>query len=150
MKGYYKNSEATSKAIDKDGWLHSGDLGVKIQDGYYRITGRIKDMIIRGGENIYPREIENFLYRMPQIEMVEVAGIADEKYGEIVGAFIKLKAGQSLTQEDVQEFCRGQVSRYKTPRHVIFVDDFPKTASGKIQKYKLREIGLEYVRSLCT
>jgi len=150
MKGYYKNPEATSKAIDKDGWLHSGDLGVKIQDGYYRITGRIKDMIIRGGENIYPREIENFLYRMPQIEMVEVAGIADEKYGEIVGAFIKLKAGQSLTQEDVQEFCRGQVSRYKTPRHVIFVDDFPKTASGKIQKYKLREIGLEYVRSLCS
>ena len=92
MKGYYNNPEATAKAIDKDGWLHSGDLAVKTTEGFYRITGRIKDMIIRGGENIYPREIENFLYQMPQIEMVEVAGIADEKYGEIVGAFIKLKS----------------------------------------------------------
>jgi fatty-acyl-CoA synthase len=150
MKGYYNNPEATAKAIDKDGWLHSGDLAVKTEDGFYRITGRIKDMIIRGGENIYPREIENFLYKMPQIEMVEVAGIPDEKYGEIVGAFIKLKSGQTLTQEEVQEFCRGKVSRYKIPRHVIFVDDYPKTASGKIQKYKLREMGLEYVKSLCS
>jgi fatty-acyl-CoA synthase len=150
MKGYYNNPEATAKAIDKDGWLHSGDLAVKTEDGFYRITGRIKDMIIRGGENIYPREIENFLYKMPQIEMVEVAGIPDEKYGEIVGAFIKLKTGQTLTQEEVQEFCRGKVSRYKIPRHVIFVDDYPKTASGKIQKYKLREMGLEYVKSLCS
>lgn len=149
MKGYYNNPEATVKAIDKDGWLHSGDLAVKTSEGFYRITGRIKDMIIRGGENIYPREIENFLYQMPQIEMVEVAGIPDEKYGEIVGAFVKVKAGQRLTQEDVQEFCRGQISRHKIPRHVIFVDDFPKTASGKIQKYKLREMGSEYVKNLC-
>lgn len=150
MKGYYNNPEATAKAIDKDGWLHSGDLAVKTPEGYYRITGRIKDMIIRGGENIYPREIENFLYRMPQIEMVEVAGIPDEKYGEIVGAFIKLKKDTTLTQEEVQEFCRGQLSRYKIPKHVLFVEDFPKTASGKIQKYKLREMGLEYVKSLNT
>ncbi len=149
MKGYYNNPEATAKAIDKDGWLHSGDLAIKTPEGFYRITGRIKDMIIRGGENIYPREIENFLYQIPQIEMVEVAGIPDEKYGEIVGAFIKLKEGQTLTQEEVQEFCRGKVSRYKIPRHVIFVNDFPKTASGKIQKYKLREMGLEYIKSLC-
>ncbi len=149
MKGYYNNPEATKNAIDKDGWLHSGDLAVKTQDGFFRITGRIKDMIIRGGENIYPREIENFLYKMPQIEMVEVAGIPDEKYGEIVGAFIKLRAGNTLTQEEVQEFCRGKISRHKIPRHVIFINDFPKTASGKIQKYKLREIGLEYVKSLC-
>jgi fatty-acyl-CoA synthase len=149
MKGYYKNPDATAKAIDKDGWLHSGDLAIMTTEGFYRITGRIKDMIIRGGENIYPREIENFLYLMPQIEMVEVAGIPDEKYGEIVGAFIKLKNDQTLTQEEVQEFCRGKVSRYKIPRHVIFVDDFPKTASGKIQKYKLREMGSEYVKSLC-
>jgi fatty-acyl-CoA synthase len=148
MKGYYNNPEATLKAIDKDGWLHSGDLAVKTTDGYFRITGRIKDMIIRGGENIYPREIENFLYQMHQIEMVEVAGIPDAKYGEIVGAFIKLKSGQTLTQEDVQEFCRGKISRHKIPRHVFFVDDFPKTASGKIQKYKLREMGYEFVRSL--
>lgn len=148
MKGYYKNPEATAQAIDKDGWLHSGDLAVKTKDGFYRITGRIKDMIIRGGENIYPREIENFLYQLPQIEMVEVAGIADNKYGEIVGAFIKLKKDQTLTQEDVQEFCRGKIARMKIPKHVIFVDDFPKTASGKIQKYKLRQMGFEYVKSL--
>jgi fatty-acyl-CoA synthase len=148
MKGYYKNPEATAQAIDRDGWLHSGDLAVRTREGYYRITGRIKDMIIRGGENIYPREIENYLYQMPQIEMVEVAGIADKKYGEIVGAFIKLKKDQSLTQEEVQEFCRGKIARMKIPKHVIFVDDFPKTASGKIQKYKLRQLGLEYVERL--
>src|SRR5512133_3712448 len=150
MKGYYKNPEATTLAIDKDGWLHSGDLAVKTPEGFYKITGRIKDMIIRGGESIYPREIENFLYTMPQIEMVEVAGIPDEKYGEIVGAFVKLKADQKLTQEEVQEFCRGKVSRYKIPRHVIFVNDFPKTARGKIQKYKLREIDFEYVKDICS
>jgi fatty-acyl-CoA synthase len=150
MKGYYNNSEATAQVIDMDGWLHSGDLAVKNSEGYYRITGRIKDMIIRGGENIYPREIENFLYQMPQIEMVEVAGISDKKYGEIVGAFIKLKSGQSITQEEVQEFCRGKISRIKIPKHVIFIDDFPKTASGKIQKYKLRQMGLEYVQKLTT
>jgi fatty-acyl-CoA synthase len=148
MKGYYNNPVATSNTIDKDGWLHSGDLAVKTPDGYYRITGRIKDMIIRGGENIYPREIENFLYQMPEIEMVEVAGIADAKYGEIVGAFIKLKTGCSLTQEEVQEFCRGNISRNKIPQHVLFIDDFPKTASGKIQKYKLRDMGLEFVKQL--
>jgi fatty-acyl-CoA synthase len=150
MKGYYNNPEATANAIDRDGWLHSGDLAVKTAEGFYRITGRIKDMIIRGGENIYPREIENFLYQMPQIEMVEIAGIPDEKYGEIVGAFIKLRANKTLTQEEVQEYCRGKISRHKIPRHVIFIDEFPKTASGKIQKYKLREMGLEYVNSLCS
>ena len=148
MKGYYKNPEATSLAIDKNGWLHSRDLAVKTKEGFFRITGRIKDMIIRGGENIYPREIENFLYQMPQIEMVEVAGIADKKYGEIVGAFIKLKNGHKLTQEEVQEFCRGKIARFKIPAHVLFVEDYPKTASGKIQKYKLRQMGLEYVQNL--
>lgn len=148
MKGYYKNPEATAQAIDKDGWLHSGDLAVKSKEGFFRITGRIKDMIIRGGENIYPREIENFLYLMPQIEMVEICGIADKKYGEIVGAFIKLKKGCVLTQEEVQEFCRGKIARMKIPKYVFFVDDFPKTASGKIQKYKLRELGLENIQKL--
>jgi fatty-acyl-CoA synthase len=145
MKGYYNNPEATAKAIDKEGWLHSGDLAVKTSDGFYRITGRIKDMIIRGGENIYPREIENFLFQMPQVELVEVVGLADEKYGEIVSAFVKLKEGQKLTEEEVQEFCRGKIARYKIPKHVFFVDDFPKTASGKIQKYKLREIGINNI-----
>lgn len=145
MKGYYNNPEATAKAIDQEGWLHSGDLAVKTADGFFRITGRIKDMIIRGGENIYPREIENFLFQMPQVELVEVVGLADEKYGEIVGAFVKLKEGQQLTEEEVQEFCRGKIARYKIPKHVFFVDDFPKTASGKIQKYKLREMGVNLI-----
>ncbi len=141
MKGYYKNPEATRKAIDEEGWLHSGDLAVKTKDGFYRITGRIKDMIIRGGENIYPREIENFLYGMPQIETVEVAGITSPKYGEEVAAFIRPKKGKALTEEDVFDFCRGKIARFKTPRYVFFVDEFPMTASGKIQKYKLSELG---------
>lgn len=143
MKGYYNNPEATAKAIDDDGWLHSGDLAVKTEDGFYRITGRIKDMIIRGGENIYPREIENYLYGMPEIEAVEVAGVPSKKYGEAVGAFIKLKKGQTLTEADVQDFCRGNISRFKIPKYIFFVDDFPMTASGKIQKYKLSELSLE-------
>ncbi|SFE35333.1 AMP-binding protein [Thermophagus xiamenensis] len=147
MKGYYNDPQATREAIDEDGWLHSGDLAVKTEDGYYKITGRIKDMIIRGGENIYPREIENFLYNMPEIEMVEVVGLPDEKYGEIVGAFIKLKEGAFLTEEEVRDFCRGKIARYKIPKHVFFVDDFPKTASGKIQKYKLRELGAQLIAS---
>ncbi len=142
MKGYYNNPKATSQAIDSDGWLHSGDLAVHTPGGFYQITGRIKDMIIRGGENIYPREIETFLHNLPQVEMVEVVGLPDKKYGEVVSAFIKLKVGQSLCEEEVQEFCRGKISRYKIPKYVFFVDDFPKTASGKIQKFKLREIGL--------
>ena len=143
MKGYYKNPEATAIAIDKDGWLHSGDLAVKTPDGFYRITGRIKDMIIRGGENIYPREIENFIYTIPEVEAVEVVGVPSNKYGEQVGAFIRLKAGKQVTEEDVQEFCRGKIARYKIPQFVFFIDEFPMTASGKIQKYKLRELSLE-------
>jgi len=143
MKGYYKNPEATARAIDNDGWLHSGDLAVKTQDGFYRITGRIKDMIIRGGENIYPREIENFIYNMPQVEAIEVAGVPSKKYGEQVGAFIKIKAGNHLSEEEVQEFCRGKIARYKIPKYIFFVDEFPMTASGKIQKYKLRALSLE-------
>lgn len=145
MKGYYNNPEATAQTIDKDGWLHSGDIAIKDEDGFYHITGRIKDMIIRGGENIYPREIENFLLKMPQVKMVEVVGIPDEKYGEIVGAFVILKDNTSLTQEDVQEFCKGQIARYKIPKYVFFVDDYPKTGSGKVMKYKLREMGKELV-----
>jgi fatty-acyl-CoA synthase len=153
MKGYYKDQAATQKVIDENGWLHSGDLAVKTKDGFYRITGRIKDMIIRGGENIYPREIENFLYRMPQIEAVEVAGVPSPKYGEQIGAFIKIKKGHSLTEEEVRDFCRGQIARFKTPKYIFFVDEYPMTASGKIQKYKLsrqsvvmcREKGIEII-----
>jgi fatty-acyl-CoA synthase len=119
MKGYYKNLQATEKAIDADGWLHSGDLAVKTEDGFYKITGRIKDMIIRGGENIYPREIENYLYRMPQIEAVEVAAVPSPKYGEAVGAFVKLKAGQKLTEEEIVDFCRGNIARFKIPKYIF-------------------------------
>ncbi len=148
MKGYYNNDEATKNAIDKDGWLHSGDLGVKTENGFYKITGRIKDMIIRGGENIYPREIENYLYNLQEIEAVEVVGVPSPKYGEQVGAFIKLKAGYSLNEETVQEYCRGQIARYKIPRYIFFVDSFPMTASGKIQKFKLKDIALDKLKEL--
>jgi len=143
MKGYYKMEEATANAIDAEGWMHTGDLGTIDEDGYYRITGRIKDMIIRGGENIYPREIEEFLYTMPGVKDVQVVGVPDAKYGEVVGAFIKRFEGSDINESDVQEFTRARLARYKCPKHVFFVDDYPMTASGKIQKYKLRELAAE-------
>ena len=142
MKGYYKLPEATAQAIDAEGWLHSGDLGTVDANGYFRITGRIKDMIIRGGENVYPREIEEFLLTMSGVKDIQVAGIASPKYGEEVGAFIICKDGASLSEEDVRDFCRGRISRFKIPKYVFFVGSYPMTASGKIQKYKLRETGL--------
>jgi len=143
MKGYYNMPEATAAAIDEDGYLHSGDLGTVDEDGYYRITGRIKDMIIRGGENIYPREIEEFLYTMPGVKDVQVVGVPDAKYGEVVGAFIVKFAGSDITEGDVQEFCRARMARYKAPKYVFFVDEYPQTASGKIQKYKLRDMAAQ-------
>ena len=143
MKGYYNNPEETAKVIDDEGWLHSGDLAVKTEDGFYKITGRIKDMIVRGGENIYPREIENYLYRLPQIEAVEVAGVPSQRYGEAVGAFIKLKKGETLSEEEILDFCRGNIARFKIPKYIFFVDEFPMTASGKIQKYKLSELSVK-------
>ena len=146
MKGYYKNPQATAEVIDKNGFLHSGDLGIKDEDGYYRITGRIKDMIIRGGENIYPREIEEFLYHMNEISDVQVAGIPSNKYGEEVGAFIILKENSSLTDEEVKDFCRGKIARHKIPKYVLFVNEFPLTGSGKIQKFKLGAIGLNLLK----
>jgi fatty-acyl-CoA synthase len=147
MIGYYKNPEATEKIIDKEGWLHSGDLGVKDENGNYRITGRIKDMIIRGGENIYPREIEEFLYKMPEIKDVQVAGVTSPKYGEEVGAFIILHEGKSISEEDVKDYCRGQISRFKIPKYIFFMKEFPMTASGKIQKYKLRDMSAEMLKN---
>ena len=146
MKGYYKNPQATAEVIDCDGWLHSGDLGVKDKNGYYRITGRIKDMIIRGGENVYPREIEEFLYQMDAIKDVQVAGIPSEKYGEEVGAFVILREDASLSPEEIKEFCRGQIARHKIPKYILFVDSFPLTGSGKIQKFKLKDIGLQMLK----
>ncbi len=146
MKGYYKNPEATADVITADGWLHSGDLGIKDEQGYYRITGRIKDMIIRGGENIYPREVEEYLYHLQGVRDVQVAGIPSEKYGEEVGAFIILQEGAKLTDEEVKEFCRGQIARHKIPKYIFFVDGFPLTGSGKIQKFKLKDIGLDLLK----
>ena len=146
MKGYYKNPEATAEVIDKDGWLHSGDLGIKDENGYYRITGRIKDMIIRGGENIYPKEIEEYLYHMPQIQDVQIVAVPSDKYGEVPGAFIILKEDAKLTEEEVKDFCRGQIARYKIPKYVFFVTEFPLTGSGKIKKFELKAIGIELLK----
>lgn len=146
MKGYYKNPEATAEVIERNGFLHSGDLGVKDEEGNYRITGRIKDMIIRGGENIYPREIEEFLYQMEGIKDVQVAGIPSKKYGEAVGAFIILHEGVEMNEFDVRDFCDGKIARYKIPKYIFFVDEFPMTGSGKIQKFKLKDVGLELCR----
>ncbi|MBO6078313.1 MAG: AMP-binding protein [Bacteroidaceae bacterium] len=143
MKGYYKNPQATAEVIDENGYLHSGDLGIMDENGNYRITGRIKDMIIRGGENIYPREIEEFLYHLPGVRDVQVAGVPSKKYGEEVGAFIILDDGAKLTEEEVRDWCRGKIARYKIPKYVFFVKEYPLTGSGKIQKFKLRELSLK-------
>lgn len=143
MKGYYKMPEETKKAIDENGWLHSGDLGTCDENGYYRITGRIKDMIIRGGENIYPREIEEFLYTIDGVKDAQVVGIPDAKYGEIVGAFVMLNDGAQLTEEDIQDYARTKIARYKVPKHIFFVKEYPLTASGKVQKFKLRELAVQ-------
>ncbi|MDR0323468.1 MAG: AMP-binding protein [Treponema sp.] len=146
MKGYYKMPEATAQCIDENGWLHSGDRGVKDSNGNFKVTGRIKDMIIRGGENISPKEVEDFLYTMPGVKDVQVAAVASEKYGEEVGAFIILKPDTVMTEEDVIDFCRGKISRFKVPKYVFFTDSYPVTASGKIQKYLLREMGSKLAR----
>ena len=146
MKGYYKMPEETARAIDEDGYLHSGDLGTVDEDGYYRVTGRIKDMIIRGGENIYPLELENFLMGMPEILDAQVVGAPDERYGEIVVAFVRVHPGhEDLTEDDVREWAIPRIARYKVPKRVFIVDDFPMTPSMKIQKFKLRQMADELV-----
>jgi fatty-acyl-CoA synthase len=143
MKGYYKMPEETAKAIDADGWLHTGDLAVMDENGYCKITGRIKNMIIRGGENIYPREIEEFLFTHPKISDVQVYGIPDRKYGEQVMVSVILKKGVEMAEDEVRAFCKGRIANYKIPKYVKFVGSFPMTASGKIQKFKLREIAIK-------
>lgn len=143
MKGYYKNPVATEEVIDHNGFMHSGDLGVKDENGNFKITGRIKDIIIRGGENISPKEVEDFLYKMPGVKDVQVVAVASERYGEDVGAFIIQREGYDLNTQDVREFCKGHIAKYKIPRYVFIVEDFPMTGSGKIQKYRLREMALE-------
>lgn len=139
MKGYYKMPEETAKVIDKNGYLHSGDLGYRDSEGYFYVTGRIKDMIIRGGENIYPKEVEDFLYRCPGIKDVQVVGVPSKKYGEQPGAFIIREDGSNIDEQDVLEFCKGQIAWYKTPKYIAFVNEFPMNAAGKILKYKMRD-----------
>ena len=143
MRGYYNNPEATEKVIDEARWIHTGDMATMDEDGYCKITGRIKDMIIRGGENISPREIEEFLYTHPKVSDAQVFGVASRKFGEEVAVWIKLKEGEKATPEEIQEFCRQQIAHYKVPKYVKFVDEFPMTVTGKIQKFKMREISVE-------
>ncbi len=139
MLGYYGMPEATAEAIDLEGWLHTGDLAVRDSDGYYRITGRIKDMIIRGGENIYPREIEEVLHTHPDVRNAQVVGVPDERLGEEVCAWIRLRTGAHLSEDDVRSFLRERLAHFKVPRYVMFVEDFPLTITGKVQKYRIRE-----------
>jgi fatty-acyl-CoA synthase len=143
MKGYDGDPEGTALVIQPDGWLKTGDLGVMREDGCLRITGRSRDVIIRGGENIYPREVEEFLYTHPKIGEVQVVGIPNERLGEIVAAWVRLRPGQQATEEEIRRWCEGQIAYYKIPEHIRFVDDFPATLSGKIQKYKIREFEIE-------
>ena len=140
MKGYYNNEQATRAAVDPDGWLHTGDIAVMREDGYCRIAGRVKDMIIRGGENIYPREIEEFLYTCPGISEVQIVGIPSAKYGEEVAAWVKLQPGAALSAEEIRAFCSGKIASFKIPRYVKMVNEFPMTVTGKIQKFRMREI----------
>lgn len=147
MKGYYKMPEKTREAIEEDGWLHSGDVASYDEDGYYTIEGRIKDMIIRGGENIYPREIEEFIHSMDGVRDVQVVGIPDEKYGEIVGAFVILEDNVKMEEEDIRDYALQKIARYKVPKHVFFVKEFPLTASGKIQKFILREQAVDLLKT---
>jgi fatty-acyl-CoA synthase len=143
MKGYYKMPVETAKIMDADGFLHSGDIGVMDKDGYFAITGRLKDLIIRGGENIDPKEVEDFIHHMEGVRDVQVVGVPSKKYGEDTGAFVILKDGAEVTVEDIQDYCRGQIAWIKIPKYIHFITEFPMTASGKIQKYKLREMSHE-------
>jgi fatty-acyl-CoA synthase len=150
MKGYDDEPQATARAIDPEGWLHTGDLGVMREDGYIHLTGRAKDMIIRGGENVYPKEVEEFLYAHPKVSEVHVVGIPDERLGEVIVAWIRLKAGESSTEDEIRTFCQEKISYFKIPQYVRFVEQFPMTVTGKIQKFRIRELetrerGLEKV-----
>ena len=155
MKCYYNNPSATRATLDKDHWNHTGDLATMDGEGYFKIVGRLKDMVIRGGENIYPREIEEYLHHHEKISDVYVVGVPDIKYGEELCAWVKVKPGQTLTEDEVKEFCKGRIAHFKIPRYVMFVEDFPINISGKIQKYLMREesikkLGLEAAESVQT
>jgi fatty-acyl-CoA synthase len=143
MLGYWDEPARTAEAIDAAGWMHTGDLATMDADGYLNIVGRIKDLIIRGGENVYPREVEEFLYTHPDIADVQVIGVPDERYGEEIMAWVQLRAGASLTTEEVRAFCQGTIAHFKVPRYVHIVDEFPMTVTGKVQKFKMREDAIE-------
>ena len=143
MKGYYKMPEATAQAIDADGWLHSGDICMRTEDGYYKVTGRLKDMIIRGGENLYPREIEEFYLTNPKVRDIQVVGVPDERYGEECCAWIILHKGETADENEMKEFGNASIARHKVPRYFLFVDEFPMNAAGKILKYKMRDESAE-------
>jgi fatty-acyl-CoA synthase len=143
MRGYYADPEATAAAVDEAGWLHSGDLGAMDADGYLRITGRLKEMVIRGGENIYPAEIEEFLFSHPAVAQVAVFGVPDDYFGEELAAWIQLHAGEALDEPALREYCQGQIAHFKIPRYIRFVDQFPMTVTGKLQKFRMREIEVE-------
>jgi fatty-acyl-CoA synthase len=143
MKGYDGDPEGTATVIHPDGWLHTGDLGIMHADGCIHLTGRSRDVIIRGGENIYPREVEEFLYTHPKVDEAQVVGIPNARLGEIVAAWVRLRPGVEATEEEIRHWCQGQIAYYKIPEHIRFVDDFPATLSGKIQKYKIREFEIE-------
>jgi fatty-acyl-CoA synthase len=143
MKGYDRDPDATARAIDSEGWLHTGDLATMRLDGCFHIAGRLKEMIIRGGENIYPREIEEFLHGHPKIADAYVVGLPDERLGEAVLAWIKLKEGENSTEDEVRDFCRGRIAHFKVPQYIRFVESFPMTVSGKIQKFRIREHEIE-------
>jgi fatty-acyl-CoA synthase len=146
MRGYWGDEALTAQAIDQARWMHTGDLAVIDEEGFCNIVGRIKDMVIRGGENVYPREVEEFLYRHPKIEEVQIFGVPDERFGEELCAWIKLRTGEALTEEEVRAFCRDQIAHYKVPRYVRFVDELPMTVTGKAQKFVMRDRMIEELR----
>jgi fatty-acyl-CoA synthase len=142
MQGYWNDADKTAEAIDAEGWMHTGDLAVMADDGYVNIVGRIKDMVIRGGENVYPREIEEFLYTHPDIEDVQVVGVPDARYGEELMAWVKRRPGAELDAEAIRVYCQGKIAHYKVPRYVKFVDEFPMTVTGKVRKVEMREVSI--------
>jgi fatty-acyl-CoA synthase len=143
MTGYWDDPERTAEAIDAQRWMHTGDLATMDGEGYVNIVGRIKDMVIRGGENVYPREVEEFLYTHPDVVDVQVIGVPDARYGEELMAWVKLREGATVDAEGLRDFCRGRIAHFKVPRYIRFADDFPMTVTGKVQKFKMREIAVE-------
>jgi fatty-acyl-CoA synthase len=143
MLGYWDNSEATARAIDQGRWMHTGDLATTDDAGYVHIVGRLKDMVIRGGENVYPREIKEFLYQHPKVKDVQMIGVPDERYGEEVMGWVVLKPGEEATGEELREFCQGTIAHYKVPRYWKLVEAFPMTVRGRVQKFKMREMAIE-------